>query len=366
MFERPVFAAHHDRPRRRPRRRINGASRVTLPLILLAVILAVAAGWYVGSHRNAARSSDTANAALCKSAPTDMALVKYREIAPIPTGLKQVGGIAVGPNDTIYVTGNSSIRVFDKTGRQIKQAATIFPLACIAIADDGTVYAGINTHLAAMSEFVPSGMAVLGPDLTPLKTLLSDTSVTCIAVAGENVYVTDAFHHVILRLDKSGKLLNRIAEKNPAKGIDGLVVPSAHLDVAVGPDGQVRVANPGRQRIETYTPDGEYLGAWGKSGMQIDGFSGCCNPADFAILPDGRFVTSEKGIPRVNLYSAEGKFECAVAPHEAFPNGCCSTGDCSQGSTRDVAVDRAGRILVLDPDTASVRIFVKKETGASK
>jgi hypothetical protein len=115
------------------------------------------------------------------------------------------------------------------------------------------------------------------------------------------------------------------------------------------------LTNPGRRRVENHTYDGMYRFAWGKASMRIEGFCGCCNPTHLAIDADGRFFTSEKGLPRVKRYDPQGDFECVVAPPKAFADG--TTG-------LDLAVDRAGRVLVLDPHRRAVRIFEPKKDKA--
>ncbi len=85
--------------------------------------------------------------------------------------------------------------------------------------------------------------------------------------------------------------------------------------------------------------------------MELDGFSGCCNPTNICILDDGDFVTSEKGIVRIKIHSPNGKFKTVVATPDDFEKG--TTG-------LDMAVDSKERIIILDPVREQVRIFEKK------
>jgi hypothetical protein len=85
--------------------------------------------------------------------------------------------------------------------------------------------------------------------------------------------------------------------------------------------------------------------------MELDGFSGCCNPTHIAILNDGSFVTSEKGIVRVKIIDPTGKFKTVVATPDDFEKG--TTG-------LDIAIDSEERIILLDPLRNQVRIFEKK------
>jgi hypothetical protein len=86
--------------------------------------------------------------------------------------------------------------------------------------------------------------------------------------------------------------------------------------------------------------------------MEIEGFSGCCNPSHFAILEDGSFVTSEKGLARVKIYNRIRDIVSVVALPDQFIEGTVGL---------DLAVDSSQKIYVLDPRQKLVRIFEKKQ-----
>jgi hypothetical protein len=184
-----------------------------------------------------------------------------------------------------------------------------------------------------------------------------DALLTSIASDSENIYAADAVTKCVWRFDRQGIVINKIGAKETRRNIPGLVVPSAYFDIAMYPDGLLRVVNPGRHLIEAYTPTGDREWAWGKTSLKVDGFSGCCNPVSLAVLPDGGFVTCEKGLPRVKVYDAEGQFVGVVAG----PDDLGST-DSKAGKlqTFDAAVDAAGRVYVLDKLNNIIRIFEKK------
>jgi len=190
------------------------------------------------------------------------------------------------------------------------------------------------------------------------------TWVTGLAVGENDVFAADSGNRVILRYDRSGKLVRRIGEKNKERNVPGLIVPSPYLKVELARDGLLRVNNPGRHRVEIYTVEGDFELSWGRASAAIDGFCGCCNPIGLALLPDGRCVTCEKGLPRVKVYSEEGKFECVVAGTESFPQNA------KTGSTRnpldgtmgglEAAVDSQGKIYILDLVAGDVRAMRRK------
>jgi hypothetical protein len=89
--------------------------------------------------------------------------------------------------------------------------------------------------------------------------------------------------------------------------------------------------------------------------MDIEGFCGCCNPTHLAARADGAWVTAEKGIPRVKLYAREGRLLGVVAAPDQFAEGRV---------VADLAVDDAGRVLVLEKGAARIRVF-SELTGAA-
>jgi len=281
----------------------------------------------------------------------DPKLLKYEQVGRIETGFAAVRGIATGPDDRIYVAGDASIRVFDRDGKILREIRTRGEPRCLGIAKDGTVYAGMKDHLAVLR----SG----GSEWAAWATLGERALLTAVAVSGDNVFVADFGNRTVHHLNSTGKVLKQIRPKDKDGRAVPFVIPSAQFDLAVAPDGLLRVAHTGRRLVEAYTFDGDREFAWGRSGTGIEEFSGCCNPAHLTVLPDGRIVTSEKGaLWAVKVYHPDGpglpdgKIESVViAGRKPTP----------QGAGRDVAVDSRQRILVLEPEDGTVRIFARKE-----
>jgi hypothetical protein len=195
------------------------------------------------------------------------------------------------------------------------------------------------------------------------ETLGEKANLTSLAAAEQDVFAADAGNRIVWHYDTSGKLLGRIGGKDESRNIPPFIVPSPYFDVAVAPDGLLRVVNPGAHKIEAFTFDGYLEVSWGKRGLDVPAFCGCCNPAAMAVLPDGRFVTGEKGIPRVKIYGPEGKFECVVVgPDVLAPNlsATTETRDDLKLHPVDLAVDSKSRIIVLDPNAGKIRIFEMK------
>ena len=187
---------------------------------------------------------------------------------------------------------------------------------------------------------------------------------TGLAVGENEVFAADAGNRVVLRYDKSGKLVGRIGEKNKERNIPGLIVPSPYLDVELGRDGLLRVNNPGRHRVEAYTASGDLEFSWGKPSAAIEGFCGCCNPVGLAMLPDGRCVTCEKGIAAGEGLFGRGRLRVRRGRGGDLPRECESDlrqgrEDCRLGGL-DAAVDAQQRIYMLDLMTNDVRVMKHK------
>ena len=275
----------------------------------------------------------------------DPRLIQYDEAATISVPLAEPRGLAVDAKDRVYVAGDEAIVAFDKEGKRKAEFKVGGAPRCLAVASDGTLYVATKDHVEVFD--------ATGERKAAWESLGEKALITSIAVGEGGVFVADAGNRVVVRYDLAGKQVGLIGKKDEARDIPGLVVPSPHLDLAVGRDGLLWVVNPGRHKLEAFTADGDLEASWGKASAGIEGFSGCCNPTDIAVLPDGGFVTAEKGIPRVKVYRADGKFECVVAAPDCFEKDAVGL---------DLAVDSQGRVLVLDPQAKKVRVFVRKGT----
>ena len=287
---------------------------------------------------------------------TDPKLIHYEQVGHFTGPNPDPRRIVIGPEDRVYIAAGSSVSVLDRDGMRINDIGLGAAARCVAVAGDGTVYAGTRDHVDV---FDPNGKRLATWD-SPGK----GTWFTGLAVGENDVFAADAGRRVVLRYDKSGKLAGRIGEKNKERNIPGLIMPSPYLDVKLGRDGLLRVNNTGRHRVETYNPSGDLELSWGKPSYAIEGFCGCCNPVGLALLPDGRCVTCEKGLPRVKVYSTEGIFESVVAGAESFVENAKATfvkgtEDCRLGGL-DAAVDSQHRIYVLDLVANDVRVMKHK------
>ena len=344
----------------------RGASRGEV-LVAAAAVALIAAGvaaiayavWRTGRPRPANFRADVP-----PPPPTDPNLVVCEEIrGGFATGFTKSRGLAVGAGDVLYVSGDFAVRMFDPNGQRVREIAVPEPPGPVGVAPDGALYVGSGGRVLV---FDPAGERQGTWDAAGPNSL-----VTSLAVTEAEVFVADAGLREVRRLDRSGKLLGTIGRKDAARGVPGFAVPSPYFDLALAPDGLLRVVSPGRRRIEAYTLDGDFEGAWGAYAVTPEGFSGCCNPANMALTGvdanagrfDG-FVTAEKGLTRVKLYDSTGTLLGLVAGPESFRTHDERLGGNPPGmpfQALDVAVDGGGRIAVLDPMTNEVRFFRRKK-----
>jgi hypothetical protein len=296
-----------------------------------------------GERPKAAEVGDSIDEAL----KVDPKLIIGKEEGRLSTGFKELRGVAVGPEDRVYAVGDKSLIIMDNAGKRIAKTDVDKPAFNVGVAADGTAYVSLMDHIEVFDAkgerkavWSPPGPAAW---------------ITSIAVSDKEVYAADFGYKTVYRYDKTGKVLGILGELGPQAGTGKYEVPSPYFDVAVDQNGRPWVAHVGRQRIESYKDDGSLDTTWGKQGNTIQGFSGCCNPSHIAVRKDGSFVTSEKGLVRVKIHAASGDLVGVVAAAKDFEKNIHGL---------DLAVDSRDRILVADPGTSTVRIYVVKG-GAS-
>jgi hypothetical protein len=284
----------------------------------------------------------------------DPKLVHYERVGRFRCPQPEVRRLALGPEGRLYVAAAKYVTILDRAGTPAGDIACPAAPRAVAVAED-LIHVAFKNQVAI---YDGKGRRTAQWEPPPGRPFL-----TGIAVGGNDVFVADAGNRVVLRYDRSGKLIGRIGEKNRERNIPGFVVPSPYLDVEIAPDGLLRVNNPGRHRVEAYTFDGDLEAFWGKPSASIEGFCGCCNPINLALLPDGRCVTFEKGLPRVKIYGADGAFECVVAGPEAFTDTGKekSVVDADEGAHGlDGVVDAARRVYVLDLVAGDIQVMQRK------
>lgn len=246
-------------------------------------------------------------------------------------------GIALDAQGRLYAAGDAEVKVFDGSGKLTRRWPTQSPPHAIAVSPDGLVWVG---QVGQVEVFDGGGQ---------LKRTWKDSvrmgRVTSIGFLKDSVLVGDSAQRCIHRFDSAGNFLNTIGKDNP---LGGLHIPNGVVDFGVDAEGVVHVANPGKHRVERYSPDGRLLGHMGKfTGPDPTGFSGCCNPTNVAVAGRELLCVTEKAGPRAKMYNYAGKLLAFIDSADFDRNT----------KNMDVAVDRRGIVYVADPLRGGILVF---------
>lgn len=283
---------------------------------------------------------------------TDPSLVRYRPAHSFQTGFTRVRRIAA-TSSGIWVAGDKSLKLFSAAGVVKRELPLRFTPHCLHVVADDEIFVGARDFYAV---FNAAGKEVFRSPAAQPKSYF-----TALRAHRAAVYIADAGNREILICDrKSGEVIDRFGKADPSRNNPGFAIPSPNFNLEIVAD-RLRIANTGQTRIETYSLDGRFESAWGKPGMQIDRFCGCCNPVFFTTTPDGNYITSEKGLLRINIYSAAGAFIGAVAGPQTLVEDKDSirrvSAEGDSGAAFDVAVDENRQVFALDPFNRTVRCF---------
>ncbi|MEN8121763.1 MAG: hypothetical protein ABFS35_15535 [Bacteroidota bacterium] len=305
--------------------------------LILAVLIVMSYDLFMGTE---GKKDNQYEYDLTELKKIDESKICYSEIQKIEPDVKKLYGIAIDAEDNIYITTDNNVLIYNQKLELSQTIKTNNKARCITIGADGRIYLGMKNYLTILNKD--------GSLIEKWDTINKAAYITSIAVNESSVFVADAGNKVVHYFNKKGELVNQFGKKNKEKGIPGLFIPSPYFDVLLGRDGELWAINTGRHSFEAYDFEGNLKSSWARTSMDLDGFSGCCNPSHVAMLSDGSFVTSEKGIERVKIHLPSGDFKCVVAGPGQFEEG-------TKGL--DLAVNSKDQIFVLDPKKGMVRVF---------
>jgi len=283
----------------------------------------------------------------------DLSLVKWSEELPaIPARLDLPTAITVLDDGRICIGGDKAVLIFSSDRLEVTKVDLPFEpqaLACF----DKTLYVAAANSISTLTS--------AGTDLQQWVRLDKEkTQLVSLAASDEYVYASDAGNRIMVRIDR------KTGRQDPEAFMSGFNVPSPHLDIAVSPAGELITVDPGRLTVQVRDSYGDVLDSWGSEGSDITKFYGCCNPAAIATLADGSIVTYEKTLQRLKVFTPKGKLINVAAGPNDFTDQPKET-----NIVPDIAVDKSGRILVLDPIRKTLRTFKRKiaprpATGAAR
>lgn len=162
--------------------------------------------------------------------------------------------------------------------------------------------------------------------------------------SNNNLYVADSGND---RIQKIGKLYN-VLQVYPADPDD---VDAASLDdpwgVALDQTDTVFVADTGHDRIVRFSPDGQYLSAFGTTGSEPGQFK---KPVDLAFDPgDGNLIVVDSGNNRLQKFTPQGEF--------LYEWGSKGQAAGMFNNPQQISMDSQGVLFVADMDNNRVQKF---------
>ncbi len=290
----------------------------------------------------------------------DPAVIKYNPNGEFATGLESVKRLDAAPDGRVVVAGDKKIKFFGNGGEEERVIELEDSVHCLHFAGEDDLIVGMTNRIEIYD--IEGNRKLQGPHMA------ERTFLTAIATNDDAIFLADAGNREVFVCDrKTGQSQYSFGKKDIEKSNPGFAIPSPYFDLAIDGDGRLRVANTGRLQVETYTLEGEFHSSWGEPGMRVGKFCGCCNPVYFTLTPEGDFITSEKGLARICIYTSDGEFLGAVAgpdilvEDKELARKACE--NCSIGAGFDVAMNKQGQVLALDPYRKSVRRFEPKATA---
>jgi hypothetical protein len=127
--------------------------------------------------------------------------------------------------------------------------------------------------------------------------------VTAIGFAKGSVLLGDSKGRCIRRYDAGGKFLNNIGKDNR---MEGFLIPNGVVEFSVDACGTIHVTNPGKHRVERYTPWDELLGTSAARWAGSVRFPRLLQSTNVAVTGCDRIYVTEKAGPRVKVYDFNG------------------------------------------------------------
>ena len=197
----------------------------------------------IGLSPEVSRANNTLD--ILSMTKVDPEMILYREISqPVSTIFAESRFLTVDDSGALYLAGDQSVRVMDSLGRIMETIKLTVSPFCLA-PTDRHLYIGTRDRIIITDK--------KGEVLTTWPSLGDNAWITNIVVTDEHLYIADAGQRIVWCYDLKGNFVRRIGDKNPDRNIPGFVVPGPYFDLAMAPDGLLRIANPGRHQIEAYT-----------------------------------------------------------------------------------------------------------------
>lgn len=330
--------------------------------------------------------------------------IGYEQVSAFPISVVDASCFTLHESGHLLIGSDRQLAIYSPHGKRVGA----FPLAgnpqALAFGAENTLLPG--KLLVAYRNRVESHSLdnTFFPTLTTVWSFPEDNAdIRSITVTADAVYLGDAANRVVHKCDHNGTVVKRFGQ--PERRQDSNAAPSeraAPIDFSKPGDaevfdgfalahhpslcvsvsaksGTVYATNPGRHRVEAFTPEGtwEPKFSWGDESPNFTGFCACCNPVQIIVLDSGDILTVEKTINRIKIYDPKGKLLTVVAGSSILDRIPQSLLSDDRRDRRRSVIDNApfrpvfaavaeGRVVVLDPVFQLVRYFDRVASPVSE
>jgi sugar lactone lactonase YvrE len=256
---------------------------------------------------------------------------------------------AIDADDRLYIVDfTARIQLYDRDGRYIRGWTTPDSRngrpSGLSIDRDGNLLVS-DSHYHCLRVYTPEGVELrrLGP-LTPTLSSPGEDRLSYISDAVQDrdgyYYVAEfGQHQRITRLSCDGQVVHAWGSEGAEPGQFARI-----RALALGPDGNLYVADACNHRIQVFTRDGQLVRCWGRPGSRPGELS---YPYDLAFSKQGELYVVEYGNHRVQKFTPEGRsLRCWGGPGRE-PGRLCSPWA--------LVVDSHGCVHVIDSENHRVQ-----------
>ena len=208
-------------------------------------------------------------------------------------------------DNKIYIATMNSVMIYDLSGRLLTSITVRSGVRDIAV-NNNLIYILFSTNIKVYS--------TEGQEVNDWEACSDNSNYCSLTITSGFVFVTDADNKNICKYTTDGNFVTFIHSPRD------FIIPNFSFDIDTWND-TIYCVNAGRQQIETYTLNGDFIASFGHPGGQPGAFAGCCNPAYISFTPEGDILTSEKGNPRICIFEKNGRFKSLLLNNKMLGGG---------------------------------------------
>lgn len=167
------------------------------------------------------------------------------------------------------------------------------------------------------------------------------------------VYVADTWNHIVLVLDKEGRVVRQLGQRGELTDIGDGSDPSEEPGLFFGPrgvallDNEIYVTDTGNERVQVFGKDGTFLRAFGGFGS---GEGELIEPTGIVAGPDGNIWIADSGNGRIVVYTPRGEVVQTVpVPSWAGQEGT--------NRINGLAFDHRGILFLTSPSRSEIDAY---------